>query len=272
MWNALYRLEPAGVVAKLSANDNDFEVNFLREASKLKLPVPQVLGAGVLEHPTIAKVTYFTMMYIPNSANAWGAVHGDGGAAPMTLDKVAQLGRDLGEALAKMHQVRLAYIMRFGVKVERWQEVLTDGFSPDWDQIAPNALFDDELLPIFRRILAETDYFSFNDGTLCHGDLVLSNVLVDVDTHRLRAIIDPGSYAGMPMFDLAYAAMPWDHGDEFSDAMVASYRQHSDQFDPVLFHVSTLVVAYRHERFHTPAVREAIFQKILPQLGAGIGR
>src|SRR5688572_20400362 len=67
MWNALYRLEPAGVVVKLSAMDNAFEVNFLRDAGKLGIPVPQVLGAGGLEHPIIANPTYFLMTYIPNS-------------------------------------------------------------------------------------------------------------------------------------------------------------------------------------------------------------
>src|SRR5215217_6178281 len=70
MWNALFRLEPAGVVAKLSANENDFEVNFLRQAANLKIAVPQVFGAGSLEHPTLT-ATYFLMSYIPNCANAW---------------------------------------------------------------------------------------------------------------------------------------------------------------------------------------------------------
>lgn len=263
MWNALYRLEPAGVVAKLSAGDNDFEVNFLRQVSALGLPVPHVYGAGTLEHPTLAKVTYFLMTYIPNSVNAWGFAHAENG---MNLAALEQLGRDLGHALATLHDVHLGYVTRFGTRVERWQETLTDGFSPDWDDPVPNALFDEELLPTFKRILEKTDYFGFQDGHLIHGDLVLSNVLVDVESHRLKAIIDPASYAGMPMFDLAYAAMPWDHGFAFYNAMLDSYRQHSDQFDPVMFYTSILVVAYRHDRFHTPAVREAIYRDILPHL------
>ena len=68
------------------------------------------------------------------------------------------------------------------------------------------------------------------------------------------------------MFDLAYAAMPWDHGFEFHHALVDSYKQACDLFDSVQFHVSMLVVAYRHERFHTPAVRQYMEQVILPQL------
>src|ERR1043165_4927350 len=51
MWNALYRLEPAGVWVNLSANDNHFEVDFLRHASTLNVPMPQLLGAGHLELP-----------------------------------------------------------------------------------------------------------------------------------------------------------------------------------------------------------------------------
>src|SRR5262249_9043577 len=136
MWNALFLLQPAGLVVKLLANDNDFEVNFLREAARLNLPVPQVYGAGTLEHPTLT-ATYFLMSYIPNCANGWQLAHNG-----MTTAELEQLGSDLGEVLARLHWVKLGYITHFGKKVDRWQEVLTDGFSPDWDNIAPNALFD----------------------------------------------------------------------------------------------------------------------------------
>lgn len=263
MWNALFRLEPPGVVAKLSSGANDFEVNFLRQAAALHLPVPQVFGAGQLEHPELPNATYFLMMYIPNGANAWHLVHAKDGIKTKAL---RQLGQELGVALAKLHQVHLGYITRFGTKVDTWKETLTDGFSPDWDNIAPNALFDNELLPIFRRILSKTNYFGFQDGALIHCDLNLSNVLVDADSHRLQAILDPAGYAGMPMFDLAYAAMPWDYGWEFFNATLEGYQQHSNKFDPVLFYTSILVVAYRHDRFHTATVRESIFQDILPKI------
>jgi aminoglycoside phosphotransferase (APT) family kinase protein len=263
MWNALYRLEPAGVVVKVSYAANDFEVNFLREAARLDIPVPQVLGAGRLEYSAVPAATYFLMTYIPNSANAWPSVHQDNA---MTPDLVRQLGHDLGQVLAKLHGVHLGYITRFGDRVDSWKHILTDGFSPDWDNIAPNVLFDDKLLPIFQHLLDETRYFSFQDGTLTHSDLNLSNVMVDVDTYRLTAIIDPAGYAGMPMFDLAYAAMPWDHGFEFYEAMLDGYRQHSEKFDALLFYTSILVVAYRHDRFHTSAVRESIYQHILPNI------
>ncbi len=263
MWNALYRLEPAGVVAKLSAGDNDFEVNFLRQAGALKIAVPQVFGNGRLEHPTLSNVTYFLMSYIPNSVHAWYLAHAENG---MRLESLEQLGHDLGHALATLHDVNLGYITRLGTRIDRWQQALTDGFSPNWDTIAPNALFDDKLLPILRRILDKTKYFDFKDGALAHCDLVLTNVMVDLDSHRLRAIIDPAGYAGMPMFDLGYAAMPWDHGFEFYEAMVESYRQHSNKFDAALFYTSILVVAYRHNRFHTAEVRESLFKDILPHL------
>lgn len=264
MWNALYRLEPAGVVVKLSSGNNDFEVNFLRQANALNIPVPQVYGAGALDYPSISNPTYFLMSYIPNSLNAWGVVHTQNA---MSLAEIQQLGADLGHALAKLHHIHLGYITRFSDKVASWKQTLTDGFSPDWDNTAPNALFDETLLPILKQVLAKTDYFAFQDGTLIHGDLNLSNVLLGANTHRLSAILDPSAYAGMPMFDLAYAAIPWDHGFEFFQAMLDSYRQHSSKFDAALFYASILVVAYRHERFHTPAVRESIFKDILPHLG-----
>ncbi|MCA0455005.1 MAG: aminoglycoside phosphotransferase family protein [Chloroflexi bacterium] len=264
MWNALYRLEPSGLVVKLSANDNDFEVNFLRQAAALGVPAPQVLGAGRVQHPTLAEATYFLMTYIPNSINAWPLVHGQKAMQP---DNVEQLGADLGRVLARLHSVPLGYITRFGTRVESWQETLTDGFSPNWDDPQPNALFDDKLLPIFKRILAQTDYFGFKEGALIHGDLNLSNVLVDAQTHQLSAILDPGGYAGMPMFDLAYAAMPWDYGWAFHQAMLASYREQADDFDAALFYASTLVVAYRHNRFHMQDVKASIFADILPHLG-----
>jgi aminoglycoside phosphotransferase (APT) family kinase protein len=265
MWNALYRLEPSGVVVKLSAGDNRFEVDFLRQAEVLNIPAPRVLTSGTLEHPTIPLVSYFLMSFIPNSVNAWGVVHT---RHEMSLDSVRQLGHDLGQVLAGLHQVHLGYITRFSDRVESWKLTITDGFSPNWDNIAPNALFDDTLLPILRDALHKTGYLDFTDGTLIHCDLNLSNVLIDRDTHRLTAILDPGGYAGMPMFDLAYASMPWDHGFDFYHAMLDSYRQRDgDKFDPALFYTSILVVAYRHSRFHTPEVRESIFRDILPHLG-----
>lgn len=264
MWNALYLLEPAGLVVKLSAGENSFEADFLRAAAALNLPVPQVFGEGRLDHPALPTVTYFLMSYMTGAANGWVLAHTEKAMSPAAL---AQLGHDLGHALATLHRVRLGYLTRFGVRVASWQQTLTDGFSPDWEAIAPNTLFDAALLPILVRVLKETSYFAFVDGTLVHGDLVLSNVLVDTETHRLRAIIDPAGCAGMPMFDLAYAAMPWDHGWQFHEAMLEGYRQSGGVIDPALFFTSMLIVAYRHERFHTPAVRNDIFERILPQLG-----
>ena len=261
MWNALYRLEPAGVVAKLSVGDNDFEINFLRQAAELNLKVPQVFSNGKLEHPTIANPTYYLMSYIPNSANAWHIK--DNG---MKVEMLEALGHELGESLAKMHEIPLGYITRLGTRVDKWQYAITDGFSPDWDTIAPNALFNGDLLNILRNALDKTGYLNFTDGTFVHGDLNLSNVLVDIGTHRLTAIIDPAGYAGMPMFDLAYASMPWDYGFEFHRAMLEAYQAKSNKFDAAHFYTSILVVAYRHERFHTDAVRESIYKAILPHL------
>src|SRR5438128_7597053 len=118
------------------------------------------------------------MSYIPNSANAWGLVHNEQGVQ-MSREAIKQLGADMGHILSQLHQVHLGYITRFSGRVDTWKETLTDFFSPDWDNIAPNALFDDKLMPIFKRLLDQTDYFAFRDGTLIHCDLVLSNVLVD---------------------------------------------------------------------------------------------
>lgn len=263
MWNALFLMEPAGIVAKLSVGDNDFEVNFLRQAHALEIPVPQVFSAGTLDHPTLQIVTYFLMSYIANSVNAWPLAHSEEG---LPLDILHQLGNDIGQSLAKLHQVHLGYITRLGTKVETWQQAITDSFSPDWDNPAPNKLFDEKLLPILNRILQKTGYLSFQDGTLMHCDLNLSNVLLDANSHRLRAVIDPAGFAGMPMFDLAYAAMPWDTGFEFYEAMLSSYRQHSALFNADLFYTSILVVAYRHDRFHTQEVRDSIYKSILSNI------
>jgi aminoglycoside phosphotransferase (APT) family kinase protein len=263
MWNALYRLEPSGVVAKLSFMENQFEVDFLRQAHALHLPVPQVFACGKLDHTPLPNATYFLMSYLDNVANAWPLTHVDPRMQP---DALIQLGHDLGQTLATLHSVHLGYITRFGTRVDTWQATITDGFSPDWDNPAPNALFDAELSAILKHSLQATNYLSFRDGTLTHCDLNLSNVLVDTTTHQLRAIIDPGGYAGMPMFDLAYASMPWDYGWDFYHAMRNSYQQHADKFDPAQFYTSILIVAYRHDRFHTPAIRESILRNIVPHL------
>jgi aminoglycoside phosphotransferase (APT) family kinase protein len=266
MWNALYLLEPAGVVVKLSAMNNAFEVDFLRDAAVLDVPVPKVFSAGRLEHPELSNATYFVMSYIDGSANAWQHLHSDN-VPP--LGAFQRLGEDVGRALARLHSKHLGYITHFNDRIPRWQQALTDGFSPDWDDIAPNALFNGALLDSLRQVIDDSRYFDFSEGTLCHGDLVLTNVMIDPKTHRLRAIIDPGNYAGMPMFDLAYAAMPWDHGFEFHHALVDAYKREAGGFNQEQFYVSMLVVAYRHERFHTSAVRQYIEREILPQLQSG---
>ena len=262
MWNALYRLEPAGLVAKLSFMGNAFEVDFLRDAAELGVPVPRIYSAGPLEHAEIPAACYFLMSYEANTANAWQFLHQH---HQLSLDDLRLLGADLGAILARLHTRRLGYLTHFNTRIDRWQQALTDGFSPDWENPAQNSLFDHELLAALRRLLRETRYFEFSDGAFCHGDLVLTNVLVDTETHRLRAIIDPGNYAGMPMFDLAYAAMPWDHGFGFHDALLDAYKSRA-VFDSVYYAVSQLVVAYRHARFHTPQVREYIHDSLLPLL------
>jgi fructosamine-3-kinase len=111
-----------------------------------------------------------------------------------------------------------------------------------------------------------SDYLDFSDGHLIHTDLNLNNVLVNSQTHELVGIIDPAGYTGMPMFDLAYAAMPFEYGFDYLDALVNSYRQHGGNFEPNFFYISVMVVAYQHVRFHNAIVAESIQRDVLPKL------
>ena len=83
---------------------------------------------------------------------------------------------------------------------------------------------------------------------------------------RLRKL---SAATGIPTpFVLVYSAYFADclEAEQFVHAMLESYQQQSTKFDPVLFYTSILVVAYRHDRFHTPTVRQSIMQDILPKL------
>lgn len=263
MWNALYRLEPSGVVAKLSSGRNDCEVFSLRLAGEQGIAVPRVLAEGTLTHPALPNASYFLMEYVPNAANPAELLLKTGTLTPGSLH---QLATKIGTALATMHEKHFGYITRLGSRVATWGESLTDGFSPDWETIPPNVLFTGDLLRDFRETVTRTGFLTFTEGVFVHGDLNLNNTLVDADTHELRAIIDFAGYAGMPMFDLAYAAMPWENGFDYLHALVAAYRARSSRFDVALFYTSLLAVAYRHERFHTPAVHASLLRDVLPHL------
>lgn len=263
MWNALYRLEPAGVVAKLSAFPNDFETRFLREAAKLGVKVPQVSSEGTLSHPDLPGASYFLMDYLADTANPDLLRR----QSDLSHESLLKLAHDIGAEMAKLHTVRFGYLLRFSERVATWKEVMThELFSPDWDTIPPKGIFEGELLEDFRRIVRTSGYLDFSDGYLVHFDLNLNNVLVNNQTHELVAIIDPAGYTGMPMFDLAYAAMPWEYGFEYLNALVDSYRQHGGEFEPTFFYISLLVVAYQHGRFHNSTVANSIRQAILPKL------
>lgn len=263
MWNALFHLEPSGLVAKLSAYPNRFETDFLRAAKMQQVKVPAVISEGTLEHPALPGASYFLMAYIPNCINPYYLLNSGKLPDGIRLEWAA----DLGQELAKLHQAHLGYISHFGQPVKTWKEAIThELFSPNWDEIAPNSLFEGQLLKDFEGILNQSGYLDFNDGSLCHTDLTMSNVLVDEGSLQIQAIIDPGGFAGMPMFDLAYTAMPWELGFDFMDRLVESYRQHGGRFDPLYFYISLLVVAYQHKRFHTPTVKASILKDVLPKI------
>jgi aminoglycoside phosphotransferase (APT) family kinase protein len=268
MWNGVYRLLPANVVAKLSAGPNDFEVDFLRAAHQLDVPVPLVLARGEVALPTVAHVTYFLMPYLDHTVNPALLL------AEGRLPEAARLAlaRDLGTALARLHRKPLGYVTFLGTRVADWQAALTHPiFSPDWNHPRPNALFDADLLAIFQDYLTRCGYWQFQQGTLVHGDLNLNNTLVNATTHRLRAVIDPAGFAGMPMFDLAYACMPLEYGFDYLDSMLDAYQAAGGTFEPRFFWLSLLVVLYQHRRFHTPAVRAAVETRILPQIREAFG-
>ncbi|HEX2913129.1 MAG TPA: aminoglycoside phosphotransferase family protein [Chloroflexia bacterium] len=259
MWNALFHLEPAGLVAKLSPYSNQFETNFLRVAEKQQVKVPRVISEGALEHPDLPGAAYFLMTYIPECINPYPLLVSGKLAGKVRL----QLADDLGSELAKLHRHHLGYITHFGQPVKSWKEAITHPlFSPNWDEIVPKGFYQGELLKKFQHILQESGYLDFTDGSLCHTDLSLNNVLVHENSLELQAIIDPAGFAGMPMFDLAYTAMPWEIGFDFMDRLINSYQRQGGKLDPVYFKISLMVIAYQHVRFHTAAVKAAILEVI----------
>jgi aminoglycoside phosphotransferase (APT) family kinase protein len=268
MWNGVYRLLPANIVAKLSVGPNDFEVNFLRTARALDVPVPAVLATGTLALPKVDHVTYFLMPHLDHTVNPAQVL------AEGRLPDAARLAlaHDLGTDLARLHRKPLGYVTFLGTRVADWQAALTHPiFRPDWTNPRPNALFDADLLAIFQNYLERAGYWQFQQGTLVHGDLNLNNTLVDATTLRLRAVIDPAGFAGMPMFDLAYACMPLEYGFDYLDTMVAAYQAAGGTFEPRFFWLSILVVLYQHRRFHTPEIRQVIESRILPALRQAFG-
>jgi aminoglycoside phosphotransferase (APT) family kinase protein len=176
------------------------------------------------------------------------------------------IGHAVGTALANLHTLTFPHLRHFDNTTLDWGTCLAL-----WD-LVETVLFDAPLLARFIHILEQTRYRQQTEGTLTHSDANLHNVLIDTQTNRFQALIDPGPMIiGLPMYDLAYAVQPWRYGDVYQQAVLTAYQQAGGPVDAPLFYTSLLVVAYQQSRYYDPTmarIRPFIQSAILPHLAS----
>jgi len=266
MWSSVFLLAPLDVVLKFP---NDvYESDFLRLAGAHGVNVPAVISAGEVEEPSLGPVYYVLLDYLPNTRNPEALFY----TGQLSRSHILTLADDVGDALRALHAVRLGFIGNRDVKFNNWGELLRSRFKVDPDALSSTSVFDANLLTRFEIMLREPSYAGHSDGHLVHGDLNLGNTLVDAASFRLRAIIDPWDYlAGMAMYDLAYASLPWEYGMDYHARVLARYRTGANAFDGRAYFISLLVVAYWENRGVTAAdevrkLRDILVDYVIPHI------
>jgi len=259
-WNVAFVLQPANVVLKISPWSDQFEADFLLMAAAVHAPVPACLQYGAIPDAQLPDASYVLMSHIENSSAA-GVLLDRGMLAEEAL---LAIGKSLGAALAQLHTLSLPYVRNFNDTGLDWGNCL--GL---WN-LTETALFDAGLLAHFNAILEKTQFREKTSGTLIHSDANLHNILIDANTHAFRALIDPGpQIAGLPMHDLAHATQPWNYGDAYQDALIASYQAAGGLFDAPLFYTSLLCAAYHFSKHYsrpTDHVKAYLKAVVLPRL------
>lgn len=259
-WNAPFVFEPAGVVVKLSPWNDRFEADFLQSAARVSPAIPRLLGYGELPDERLPNACYVVMEYITGAETA-GARLDRGELSQPQRDRLASA---LGGLLARIHTIPMPSLRAFEQPLADW------GAAFGLWELRPTSVFDDVLLPRFEQALRQTRYRERTDAMLTHSDANLHNVLVDTASGALRALIDPGPViGGDTMYDLAYAAQPWNYGHSYLEHLLATYQAAGGAFEPERFYAALLSVAYLQNRDHHPHMPHArayLETHVFPQL------
>lgn len=259
-WNAVFVLQPANLVLKLSPWGNRFEADFLKWAATVQAPVPQAIAYGPVPHARLPNASYVLMTHIPNSCMAGPCL----AQGTLTEPELRAIGQTIGVTLAQLHALTFPHLRHFDNTTVNWGTCLAL-----WE-LTETPLFDAPLLARFAAILERTQYRQIAQGTLTHSDANLHNVLINAGTHAFVSLIDPGPMiVGAPMYDLAYAVQPWNYGETYRQTVVAAYQAAGGLVDEALFYVSLLVVAYGQSRYYDPTmarIRPYLDTDVLPHL------
>jgi aminoglycoside phosphotransferase (APT) family kinase protein len=266
MWSAVFLLDPLNIVLKFP---NDiYETDFFQLADTHYIPTPRYIHDGYITAHELENVYYVLMEYVPETENPETLFY----AEQLTREQLLQLAHDVSQALCQMHRVKMGYLGNKHQTFQNWGDLLQSRFQIDAERLVPSKLFDQELLTRLHEILHKSSYRAYTDGRMMHGDLHLGNTLVDTQTRQLRAIIDPWNYiAGMPMYDLAYASLPWEYGMAYHQRVLAHYRANTDTFNHQLYNISLLIIAYWENQQTTDTseiqkIRSMLFDYVLPQI------
>lgn len=265
MWSAVFVLQPLNIVLKFT--DNLYEIHFIQMANQHKIAVPEFIASGKVSCSALHGVSYVLLEYLPHTLNPEELI--ERGVLP--IPNLLLIAEDLGNVMAEMHKVKVDFIGNVDRQFKTWDQLVRRQFNICFESPETTSVFSDDLLVEFKRIL-NTGYLECDDGRLIHGDLHLGNILIDDQFYRLKAILDPWQNpGGNAMYDLAYSSLPWEHGMQFHETVLRSYKAGCNLYDNDMYYVSLMIVAYWEardstERVEIEKIRRILREYVIPQI------
>ena len=188
----------------------------------------------------LPQASYLLMRYIPGTVNPDRLLK----TAKLPAKTLTAIGKCVATVLATLHEQTFPYMRSSATRYKTWGEAM------QLEQLAARSPFSAAWLEKLEHSLETTHYRRFSRGHLIHSDANLNNVLVDEKDYSFRALIDPGpTMIGMPMFDLAYAAWPWQYGLDYMITLTETYQQLSPHYNETLFYTSLMLIAYQQAEY-----------------------
>lgn len=153
----------------------------------------------------------------------------EGTANPLQMPNPERTFFNLGQAMAKLHQLSDDWVLPKGFSRWRWDNNGLLGESPLWGRFWENPNLSEVQKQLFilarERALAELQKGSFDFG-LIHADLLRENVHIDKGNLHLLDFDDGGF--GYRAFDIATSLLKNRHEENYAQlqsALLQGYRQ-----------------------------------------------
>ncbi len=230
--NSTYRLGDRFVLKLGGVLSN--EMNFLQVARENGVLVPRLLRSG-----NVDGYEFIIMEYRKNTVSGRDAV--------LITEEWYALGLEAGKELRKIHVIGTRLEQSVAKKMLR--AFLTLPHAHIIERDAYETALD-------RLLTTACDTFCF-----AHGDFTPHNLLVDVDTHQLAAIIDPSAriQEAPPALDIVRAKISRWSTPEFFEGLRTGYDR---EIDPTIFALFECVLSGHYAEIYAAMGDEAASRRL----------